>query len=76
MKMPSQLLPQRARPPVRLGNTIAVSATVRHETFAREHRLNMRTHHWRHVRAMRVRVADGRGPMRAAPKTAERGEIL
>ena len=76
MKMPSQLLPQRARPPVRLGNTIAVSATVRHEANAREQRLNMSAHHWRKVRAMRVRVGDGRGPKRAAPKTDMRGEIL
>ena len=74
--MPAQLLQQRARTPIMMGNTNAASATARHEACAHEQRLNMRVCHWRHVRAMRVRVADGRGPMRAAPKTAERGEIL
>ena len=75
-KMPSQLQPQRARMPVMAGHTITASATHRHEAFACEQRLNMSTHHWRHVRAMRVRVGDGRGPKRAAPKTDERGEVL
>ena len=76
MKMPSQLRPPRARTPVRVGHTIAASATATHETIAREHRLNMSAHQWRKVRAMRVRVGDGRGPKRAAPKTDMRGEIL
>ena len=74
--MPAQLLQQRARTPIMMGNTNAASATARHEACAHEQRLNMRVCHWRHVRAMRVRVGDGRGPKRAKPKTAQRGGIL
>ena len=62
--------------PKMVGHTIAASATHRHEACACEQRLNMSAHHWRKVRAMRVRVGDGRGPKRAKPKTAQRGGIL
>ena len=76
MKSPVQALPPRARKPVMVGNMRGASATVRDEACAREHRLNMSAHHWRRVRAMRVRVGDGHGPLSTAPKTDEQGEFL
>ena len=41
MKLPAQLLAQRARTLLMTGNTKAASATDKHTRIARQHRLRM-----------------------------------
>ena len=41
MKLPAQLLAQRARMLLTTGNTKAASATDKHKHIARQHRLRM-----------------------------------